>query len=57
MRYFKQIITNVLDIDECSNSPCNHGTCTNTIGSFKCECTAEDALVPNDDNTYRCQSK
>lgn len=27
-----------LDIDECSSSPCNRGTCVNTAGGFTCEC-------------------
>ena len=26
------------DINECSDSPCNHGTCDNTNGSYTCHC-------------------
>lgn len=28
----------VLDINECLSTPCVHGTCTNTLGSFQCSC-------------------
>lgn len=27
-----------LDVDECSDNPCNRGTCVNTEGGFTCEC-------------------
>lgn len=27
-----------IDIDECSGSPCNHGSCINKVNSFICEC-------------------
>ena len=27
----------LIDIDECLSSPCNH-TCTNTAGGFQCSC-------------------
>ena len=26
------------DIDECENSPCGNGDCSNTIGSYSCTC-------------------
>ena len=26
------------DINECLDSPCNHGTCDNTNGSYTCHC-------------------
>ena len=30
----------VADVDECSTgTPCNSGVCTNTVGSFTCNCT------------------
>lgn len=28
----------VLDINECSNNPCINGSCTNTAGSYQCQC-------------------
>eukprot|EP00058_Branchiostoma_floridae_P012007 XP_002597495.1 hypothetical protein BRAFLDRAFT_80499 [Branchiostoma floridae] len=27
-----------VDVDECLNSPCDHGVCSNNIGSFQCDC-------------------
>ncbi|XP_035672093.1 neurogenic locus notch homolog protein 4-like [Branchiostoma floridae] len=27
-----------VDVDECLNSPCDHGVCNNTVGGFHCEC-------------------
>ena len=39
---------NLVDIDECLSSPCNH-TCTNTPGSFKCSCN--DGYVLDDDGS------
>ena len=30
----------IVDIDECANSPCEHGgTCTDEVNGFTCECT------------------
>lgn len=29
-----------LDVDECKTGVCENGYCTNTIGSFVCECYA-----------------
>lgn len=26
------------DVDECSSSPCHHGVCANTPGSYHCRC-------------------
>lgn len=26
------------DVDECASSPCHHGDCTNTPGSYRCLC-------------------
>ncbi|CAH1259087.1 VWDE [Branchiostoma lanceolatum] len=27
-----------VDVDECLDSPCDHGVCNNTVGGFHCEC-------------------
>lgn len=35
----KSFITFIVDVNECSNSPCKNGaTCSNTHGSYKCTC-------------------
>ncbi|KAL3832182.1 hypothetical protein ACJMK2_023845, partial [Sinanodonta woodiana] len=35
---FKSYIS---DVDECNNFPCkNDGNCTNTIGSYMCDCSS-----------------
>ena len=34
------LVFNVTDINECSTgTPCNGGTCSNTPGTFSCDCT------------------
>ncbi|CAH1259096.1 VWDE [Branchiostoma lanceolatum] len=27
-----------VDVDECLDSPCDHGVCNNTVGGFQCQC-------------------
>lgn len=36
------------DVDECKENPriCNGGKCTNTIGSYRCQCTNGLLEVP-----------
>ena len=35
------------DIDECQSTPCQHGSCINLPGSFRCECTGGFILGPD----------
>ena len=37
----QDVVVTITDVDECSelNLPCNGGTCTNTPGTFTCDCT------------------
>ena len=47
--YYSNVInyyTYVLDINECSETPCEHN-CTNTIGSFNCSCNDGYVLDEN----------
>ncbi|KAI8434520.1 hypothetical protein MSG28_012522 [Choristoneura fumiferana] len=43
-------VVTLADIDECSQHPalCEHGTCTNTFGSFVCTCGEGWQLAPGD---------
>lgn len=45
-----------LDIDECVRSPgiCSDGTCTNVLGSYRCECNPGYQLSPNGDCFGKC---
>ena len=37
-QYFNIIIIVSSDIDECENSPCIHGNCTDEINDYSCQC-------------------
>ena len=51
----------VLDIDECPSSPCaNGGVCTNTPGSFTCDCSGtgfEGDTCLNGEFSFTCVSE
>ena len=43
-----------VDIDECSSSPCLHGTCIDQVNGFKCHCLAGYSGVLCDFNIQEC---
>lgn len=35
---FRNLLLFFIDVNECTNFPCVHGTCGNSAGSFECTC-------------------
>ena len=35
-----QLMYFLIDIDDCSDSPCTNGTCTDLVADFSCTCDA-----------------
>ena len=61
---YYDVLSNLLDINECTNSPCKNGaTCVNLDGSYRCDCksgysgdnceTGEDIDNINTDYLYK----
>ena len=56
--------TACVDVNECTNDPCHAGTCTNSTGSFTCDCPTGvtgtlcdvNGYVPPDKDTAACEN-
>ena len=53
--HYNPFIFTIADMNECDlqRDMCGNGTCTNMMGSYKCECDDNFELGPNG----RCQGK